>query len=180
VTDRTYSAEEHQALLEAAVTRETATATQRIADLEAELESTRSKLDVSEAAVVTEKAARETAEQSLADFKSETEAREAAIARSGEREKKVREAAAHLDDEKFNAYATEERKARWAGLSDDAFAEHVAEIAELAKGAPKADGENKPPRETAMNGQTPKVGAEQKAPALARFLGLAADEKVGA
>ncbi|MGZ4745718.1 MAG: hypothetical protein ACXVYY_01410 [Oryzihumus sp.] len=169
--ERTFTETEHAALVADAVARETAAASQRITDLETELTSTRTRLDVAEAAVTTEKAARETAEQALSTFQTETAAREAATARRGERETKIREVAAHLGDDYFTA----ERVDRWAAMDDEAFTAYVAEVAALTTGAQAPAGGQKPPRETAMTGQTPKQ--DEDTPVLRRWLGLTHDAK---
>jgi chromosome segregation ATPase len=139
---------EAYAISAANVQRETAELTTKVDTLNKEKAELQSKLDVSEAAVQTEKTARETAEQALTDYKAEVEREKAAQSRRGEREKKVREAASHLPDTFF----TEERLARWATQDDTAFEAYLKEIAELAPAGSTATGA---PRETAMTGATP-------------------------
>jgi hypothetical protein len=166
--ERTFTEIELNALVDAAVTRETAAASQRCTDLESEMAGLRTQLDVAEVAVTTETAARETAELALSTFQTEVTGREAAAARRGERETKVREAAAHLTD----AYFTAEKLDRWAAMGDEEFGSYVAEVAELSKGVKV--GPAGLPRETAMSGKAPKVEGSDGGGVLRRFLGVPA------
>lgn len=142
------------------VSRETAALSTEVETLKAEKAELSTKLDVAEAAKATETAAREKAEQDLADYKAE-QVRNAEIAeRSDTRTAKVREVAKHLKDDFF----TPERAARWAAMEDTEFEAYVAELAEVA---PKGDSDgtdgNQPPRETAAAGrtvETPKGGKD--------------------
>jgi hypothetical protein len=138
---------EHEAYAIAAdrVVRETADLTSKVGKLESDVADLKAKLDVSEAAVEKEKAAREKAEKDLNDFKTETETQRQVASRRGEREKKVREVAKHMKDDWFN----EDRIGRWAAMDDAQFGEYVAEIAALGGTTAPASAA---PRETAMVG----------------------------
>lgn len=144
---RTLTEDEAYAISAANVKRETAELTGKVETLNKEKAELQKQLDVSQAAVETEKAAREKAEKDLTDYKAEVERETAAKGRRGEREKKVREVAKHLPDTFF----TDERLDRWAAQDDEAFGGYLKELAELAPTGTTGGA----PRETAMHGQPP-------------------------
>lgn len=164
-TDRTFTEGEAYALVADNVQRETATLTASVekltsekAALETEKDELRSQLDIAVAA-------RETAEQALADYKATVENQKAMDARRDERVTKVREVAKHLKDEFYTA----ERAQRWAAMEDEAFDAYIAELADLSVGvAPATTGSA--PRETAMAGA--QVGAPGKSGGLASFFNI--------
>lgn len=161
---KTFSQEEHDAILVATVERETAAlraaadaATAERDQMRAERDEQAGKVDLLEAekaSVVAEKAQ---VEQDFKSFKDDLEALGQIEAVKDERVAKVKEVAAHLDD----AFYTDARVARWAGMEQAAFDDYVAELAAVA---PKTEGSpaGGPPKETAMEG-TRKQSASQPA-----------------
>lgn len=142
-TPRTLTEDEAYAIVADRVKRETADLTAANTTLTTENAELRSKLDLAEAGQATEKVGRETAEKALVDFKAEAETAAVVAARRGEREKKVREVAAHLKDD----FYTDERRTRWAAMDDatfDAWCQDMAGSTALNPGSP--------PRDTAMKG----------------------------
>jgi septal ring factor EnvC (AmiA/AmiB activator) len=145
--ERTFTEGEAYALVADNVQRETASLTASVdqltsekAALETEKATLQNQLDVAVAA-------REKAEQDLADFKESVENEKAVAARTDQRVAKVREVAKHLKDE----FYTPERAQRWAAMDDDAFDAYVKELAELSAGVTTTTS-GEPPRETAMAG----------------------------
>ena len=177
MADKTYTQAEHDAIVAAAVERETASLQDKIAELEAKNDEQASRLEVVEA----EKAAAETkatkAETDLAEYRDEVESEKAAKARRDSREQAMREVAKALGDDWF----TDERKDRWARMSDEDFDAQKAEIAEIASKV--GDGGNgspspKPlPKETAMEGTRQEESAQGSHKA-ATVLGLRRGRKV--
>lgn len=157
---RTFTEGEAYAIVADNVSRETASKTAENEQLKRENAELLAKVDTADAALATEKAAREKAEKDLKDATEKADREKAANARKDERVAKVRETAAHLTDDFF----TDERTGRWASMEDEQFATYIAELAELSKGieAPAGgDGKNTAttgaggaPRETAMAGST--------------------------
>lgn len=164
---RTFTEGEAYALVADNVSRETAKLTASVDQLTSEkaaLETEKSELQKQLDLAV---AARETAEQALADFKASIENEKAMESRKEARTAKVREVAKHLKDEFYTA----ERAARWAAMEDGAFEAYVAELAELSAGVkPETTETGKPPRETAMAGSP--VTAPAKGGGLAAFWNL--------
>jgi len=142
---RTLTEDQAYAIVADRVLRETAELTAEKERLTAENAELRSKLDVAEAGQATEKAAREKAEQDLKDHQAQVEAEKVALARTSEREAKVREIAAALKDD----FYTDERKRRWAAMDDEAFKTYCDDLA-ASVGVAGAGGQV--PRETAMKG----------------------------
>ncbi len=149
---RTLTEDQAYAIVADRVQRETADYKAQIETLGKEKAELQSKLDVADAAVKTEKTARETAEKALTDYKTSIETEKAQAARSVERVAKVKEVAKHLGDD----FYTDERKLRWAAMEDDAFSSYVSEMAAACKDipAPGSTGTGAP-RETAMVGAAP-------------------------
>jgi chromosome segregation ATPase len=146
-TDKTFTEQEHIAILADRVAKETASLTEQINTLTTEKTDLESKLDVAESAKVAAEQAKETAEKELADFKAGLDELAQAEARKGERLDKVKEVAAHLGDDFL---ADEARVQRIVAMSDDQFEGYVADLkttapATTSTGAPA-------PRETAMAG----------------------------
>lgn len=154
---RTLTEDEAYAIVADRVRRETADLTAANETLTREKADLATQLETTEAKLATEQQARELAEAKLVEVKEATEREQAAAARLDDRFKTVREAAFHLKDEFF----TDERKARWSSMEDEAFTGYVAELAQMAE----ASGVEKPalelvggaPRETAMHGTRPVV-----------------------
>lgn len=174
--DKTYTQAEHDAVLTAAVERETAELRQQVTDLQADNDTKANRLDTVEA----EKAAAETrattAETALTSYKDEIEAEKAATQRRDTRATEMREVAAALGDEWF----TDERKDRWARMSDEDFAAQKTEIAEIAakvNDGSKAPEAKKLPTETAASTARTETSAAPDRPA-ATVLGLRRGRKV--
>jgi len=143
---RTLTEDEAYAIVADRVKRETAELTAKNESAEREIAELRGKLDVAEAGLATEKAAREKAERDLEEHKNQVEAEKAALARTSEREAKVREIAAALKDD----FYTDERKRRWAAMDDAAFQTYCDDLKATVGVAGAASGAV--PRETAMKG----------------------------
>lgn len=121
---RTFTEDEHVAVLTAAVQRETAEVAAARDSALSECESLRSRIDVLEAekaSLVSEKTA---VEKELADFRSEIEQARLIAERQQSRVDVVRSRAGHLPESFFTA----ERAARWAALDDDTFEAAVADL----------------------------------------------------
>jgi len=156
---RTFSEEEHTAILADRITRETAEIATEKAALEAQVETLttekaelQTKLDASEVA----KAAVET---EFANYKADLEAKAEIAARTDERVAKVREAAAHMADDWF----TEDRAQTWAAMEQAAFDGYVAELAQVSAGlvgAKESTQEKAGKRETAAAGAS--AGGDKK------------------
>lgn len=177
MADKTYTQAEHDAIVVAAVDRETASLQDRVAELEAKNDEQASRLEVVEA----EKAAAETkatkAETDLAEFRSEVDAEKAAKERRDSRESAMREVAKSLGEDWF----TDDRKDRWARMSDEDFDSQKAEIAEIASkvesGSGSAPAPKPLPHESAMDGTRP-AESVQGSHKAATVLGMRRGRKV--
>lgn len=174
-TPRTFTEGEAYALVADNVQRETAAKTAEIDQLKAEKSSLEGKLEAKDTELVTEKAARETAEAALAERDAEKERETAAAARSDDRVAKVKETAPHLAED----FYTPERAAKWSHMDDEAFASYISELADLSTGMPAGAGggtgtppAGQPPRETAMAGQQVPGGGGDKPKGLAALGGV--------
>lgn len=161
-TGKTYSENEHLAILADRVATETASITAQRDQLKLQFDEAQAKLDAADSAKIAAEQAKETAEKSLTEFKAEVEEREEAGKRKDKRMAYVKEKAAHLNDEWFN----EDRIGRIVAMKDEDFESYVTDLVS----AVPADGEGsrEVPRETAMAGQT--VGGEKKSSAASAFL----------
>jgi hypothetical protein len=132
MADRTFTEGEHYALVSDAVSRETAAATSRISELEAENLSLKNSHDV----LVTEKAAEtqraDQAAQALVEFQEQIEQEKAREARRTERLAAVADAAPLLE-------LTDDRSDRIVAMSDEVFESYVSDLREVAAKAPKPD-----------------------------------------
>ena len=164
--ERTYSQDEHIAILDDRVKRETADLTAERDQLKSEKAELETKLDVEIANREAAEKRAEEAEKSLEDFKAEIEAREVAEARKDERIGKLREAASHLSEDYFK---DEARVQRIVAMDEDAFGGFLSDLSEAAKSVKGASGDT-PPRETAMTGAPVSGGNEQPAKAGRTFL----------
>lgn len=162
---KSYSADEHVAILEDRVARETADLTAELGALKTEKADLETKLDVEISAKEAAEQRATAAEEALEQFKAEVTEREAAAARKDDRLAKVREAASHLD-EKF--FEDESRVARIVAMSDDSFEGYVADLGATGR----TPGKTTPdvPRETAMAGAP--GGSEAGAPVAAAGKGF--------
>lgn len=152
--EKTYSEQEHIAILSDRVAKETADLTaerDQLASVKTELEN---KLDVAESAKTAAETKVEVAEKALEDFKAEIETQREAAARKDERLNKVREGAKHLDDKFFE---DEARVSRIVAMKDEDFDGYLADLTATAVPA-TAGATTHVPRETAM------VGAEADKP----------------
>jgi DNA gyrase/topoisomerase IV subunit A len=138
---------EHEAYAIAAdrVQRDTAALTEQVEELTKEKAELSSKLDVSEAQLATERAAKEKAEKDLGDYKSQVDQERQVASRRDARVAKIREVAKHLNDD----FYTDERVTRWAQMDDEAFGAYTAEMAAVSTGPVSS---TPAPRETAMTG----------------------------
>ena len=154
---KSYSADEHVAILEDRVARETAALTAELDALKTEKADLENKLDVAESAREAAEQKATEAEAALEQFKAEVTAREEAASKKDERLAKVREAASHLD-EKF--FEDEARVARIVAMSDESFEGYVADLGATNRPGGKT---TDIPRETAMKGDQ---GGDGGAPAV--------------
>lgn len=142
---RTFSEEEHDAILASRIQQETAALesdkaglAEQVTTLTAEKAELEAKIDV----LTAEKAA---VEAEFAEYKEDLE-RKAEVAKlRGERVSTVREAAPHLAED----FLTDERAQRWAEMETAAFDDLVEG---LKASAPAGGGAKTPARETAMTG----------------------------
>jgi chromosome segregation ATPase len=132
MADRTFTEGEHYALVDDAIKRETAAATTRISDLEAQNTELKNATDVLETEKAAEKQRADQAVQALDDFKAQIEQEKAQEARRAERVAKVAEAAPLLD-------ITQDRSDRIVAMSDDVFESYLSDLREVAAKAPKAE-----------------------------------------
>lgn len=165
---RTFSEDEHLAIVADRVTTETAELRETKAALETEKSDLETKLDVEIAAKEAEKARADKAEKDLADYKAEVEQREAAAERKDERIGAVKEAAPHLQDEFFT---DEKRVARIVAMDDESFQDYVADLkAVVPAGTPAGDSKDVP-RQTAMKGDPAGNGGAPSAAQQVLFRG---------
>lgn len=163
--ERTYSQDEHIAILDDRVKRETADLTAERDQLKSEKAELETKLDVETSARQAAELRATEAEKALEDFKSEVQEREAAAARKEERVTKLREAASHLNDEFFKDDA---RVERIVAMDEGTFEGYLADLSEAAKSVKGSD-HTVVPRETAMTGD-PVKGGDTKVSAGRTFL----------
>lgn len=184
MAERTFTEEQFNTLLEATVEREVAAANEKIAaleqanaDLQEKVATTvtdtdkvkqdlTQRVDTLEAEKLAAQADRDRIQAEFDQFKADATAKEQAAARRDARVAEMREAAKGLKDDYFTA----ERADRWAQLDDEAFSAHKAELAAIAGALTPAGDDTKPPRETAMAGQTPKPKDSEQPSALSRLL----------
>jgi chromosome segregation ATPase len=170
--DKTFTEQEHIAILADRVATETAAITAERDQLKAEKSDLQSQLDVAESAKVAAEQAKEKAEQELADFKTGLDELAQAEARKGERLTKVKEVAAHLGDEFLSEEneAGKDRVARIVAMDESAFDGYVADLkatapATTSTGAPA-------PRETAMAGAASTAAVPGGAPSQSAARGF--------
>lgn len=162
---KSYTADEHVAILEDRIARETASLTAELGALKTEKADLETKLDVEISAKEAAEQRATAAEEALEQFKADVAEREAAAARKDERIAKVREAASHLDEKFFEDAA---RIERIVAMSDESFEGYVADLG--ASG--RTPGKSTPdvPRETAMAGTQGGDGGAPTAAAGKGFL----------
>lgn len=159
---KTYSENEHLAILADRVATETASITAQRDQLKQQFDEAQGKLDAADSAKIAAEQAREAAEKSLTDFKAEADEREAAAKRKGTRMGYVKEKAAHLSDEWF----TEDRVDRIVAMKDEDFEAYVTDL--VAAVPSNGEAKREIPRETAMKGE--QVAGEAKSSAAAAFI----------
>lgn len=160
--NKTFTEQEHIAILADRVAKETASLTGERDKLSSEKAELESKLDVAESAKVAAEQAKEAAEKELADFKAGLDALAEQESRKDERLAKVKEVAAHLGEDFLK---DEARVARIVAMEGDAFDGYVSD---LAAAAPPAGTTATAPRETAMVGASAAVAGTQGAPSAGR------------
>lgn len=146
MADKTFTEDEHLAILSDRVANETAELTAKVAELTAENATLKTENDKLEAAKVTAEQAAEKAAQDLTEYKAEVE-RAAEIA-------KVRdERATAVKEILGEAFVTEERAERYAAMPEAEFASFVEDL----KAAAPKPGERPPAgsREAAALGGAP-------------------------
>lgn len=154
---KTFTEDEHTAILADRVAKETADLTATVESLTAQVTELQNRLDVTESAKVAAEQSAKAAEEAHEAFKNEVEEREAAAARKDDRLAKAKEVAAHLGDDFF---ADEARIARIVAMKDEEFTSFVGDLAATAPAGGAVSTEV--PRETAMSGAsatTQKTGA---------------------
>lgn len=182
-----YTEAQHFALLESAIARETAQLTDEKGSLQAqvetlssekatlatELDGAKNRLDVLEAEKAAAEARAEAAVKEFEDFKAEM-ARKAEVAeKKTARVERVKSANSALGE----GYFTEERAARWAEMSDEAFDALIADLVEAAAAVKPAElASEKPATELARESAAFKGGetasATEGETALSKLLGV--------
>lgn len=149
---KTYSEDEHLAILSDRVTKETAGLTGQVTELTGTTTELQNKLDIAESAKSAAEQERDTAKKEFEDFKAGVEQREAAAAKKDVRIQELRESAKHLKDEFFDEASEtgQARVARIVAMSDETFDGYKADLALTAVDVTPGGGT--PPRETAMSG----------------------------
>lgn len=163
--EATFTQAQLDALVRAEVEKATANLTAEVSSLKDEKAQLNTRIDVLESEKAAAVGKAEAAEKAFEDFKAESAEKAAAAERLETRVSEVREVATHLPE----AYFTEERKARWAGMADAEFASLKADLAEAAESAPKVD-PNLPPRETAAAGATTTAKQPEGSSAMSRWV----------
>lgn len=152
---KTYSEDEHIAILTDRVAKETATLTAERDQLNSGITELETKLDVETSAKAAAELRAQEAEKALEDFKAQIETEREEAARKDTRVAKLRESAQHLGDDFFG---DEKRLARIVAMKDEDFEGYLADLTVTAKAAP-AGTTSTVPRETAMKGEPAAVGA---------------------
>lgn len=168
-TPRTFTEGEAYALVDQAVTRETAAAKTEIEGLQSANAELSTKVDVLE----TEKAAAisraEAAEQAHADYKAEIEQAAAREAKRDERKRQVAEANPALD--LSDSEAGKARLERIVAMDDEVFEGYLGDMREAASAAgvvtPPPATPGAPPRESAAFTPTPTATGDEKKASVA-------------
>lgn len=146
--EKTYSEDEHIAILTDRVSKETSALTAERDQLSSSITELETKLDVETSAKTAAELRAVEAEKALEQFKADIEAEREAAARKDVRVTKLRESASHLGDDFFK---DEKRVARIVAMKDEDFEGYLADLTVTAAAAPKT---TTVPRETAMQGQS--------------------------
>lgn len=158
--EKQFSESEHTAILADRVATETASLTGELETVKASEAELQTKLDVAESARVAAEQAAEKVTAEFEEFKTGLETLREAASRKDDRLAKVKEVAAHLDDEFF---ADEKRVERIVAMDDAQFEGYVED---LKVTAPTGTVTTVVPRETAMTG-SPVVTAPAGTPSAA-------------
>lgn len=161
---RTYSETEHYALLNDAVTRETAAAQGKITELETANTALGTQVDTLETEKAQAIADAEAARTELAEYKATAEAEKAQEAKREERLRQVAEANPVLDltsTEGEAGEAVKTRTERIVAMSDEVFEGYLADMRQVAGQAAPAGG-GQPPRQSAAFQPTPPAPGEKK------------------
>lgn len=153
--EKTFSEQEHLAILADRVTKETASLTAERDQLASEKTELENKLDVEATAKAAAEKRAEEAEQALDEYKSEVEAERESAKKKDERVAKAREVAGHLADDFFE---DDKRVERILAMSDEGFEGYLADLGAASKSAPKTT--TTIPRETAMSGAPAQQGGK--------------------
>lgn len=156
---RTFSEQEHLALVNDAVARETAQAQAKIAELEAanaDLGTTVDTLETEKAQAISRA---EAAEQAHETYKTEVETEKAREAKRSERLAQVASANPHLDLTSLEDEGVKARVERIVAMSDEGFEGYLADMKAVAGQAPV---EGAPPRESAAFTPTPSGSGSDK------------------
>lgn len=145
--EKTYSENEHIAILADRVAKETADLTAERDQLVSGKGELETKLDVAESAKQAAEQRAADAEKALEDFKAQIETEREAAARKDERIAKAKETASHLADDFFE---DEKRVARIVAMADEDFEGYLADLASTSTTTKTT---TVVPRETAMAGQ---------------------------
>lgn len=145
--EKTFSEQEHLAILADRVTKETASLTAERDQLATDKTELENQLDVEQTAKAAAEKRAEEAEKALDEYKSEVEAERESAKKKDERVAKAREVAGHLADDFFE---DEKRVERILAMSDEGFEGYLADLGAASKSAPKTT--TTIPRETAMSG----------------------------
>lgn len=130
-TQRTFTEGEAYALVDQAVVRETAAATERATTAETTVSELQSRIDVLETEKAAEKARADAAEKAIADDKAEREAAAEREAKRTERLEQVATANPHLPLANEDG-TPHERADRIVAMSDDAFTSYLTDMREVA------------------------------------------------
>lgn len=160
---RTFSEQEHLAILTDRVAQETASLSESLTTLTAAKTELETKLDVALAEKAAADKAAADAVKEFEDYKKAESDKAAAETKKVERLDKVKTAASHLPEEFFN---DEARVARIVAFTDEQFEGYVADLG-ATNAAPKST--EGAPKETAMEGkqvEAPKFEAPKTTAAL--------------
>jgi chromosome segregation ATPase len=157
--EKTFSEQEHIAILTDRVAKETADLTAERDQLNATITELQNKLDVAESAKTAAETAAQESTKSFDDFKANLEQEREAAARKDERIKQIRESAEHLDDKFFE---DEARVNRIVAMKDEDFQGYLADIKATSAKAP-ATTTTQAPRETAMAGAATSADGQESA-----------------
>jgi hypothetical protein len=169
MADRNFTEGETYALVEEAVKRETASATTRISELEAQNTELKNAADVLVTEKASEKQRADQAVQALDDFKAQIEQEKAQEARRAERVAKVAEAAPLLE-------ITQDRSDRIVAMADDVFESYLSDLREVAAKAPKPEEKKDPKKDEKKDAEKASEGSTIPRESAA-FAGSADDNK---